>query len=352
MSRESRILGHLSTAVLTCDSRLQIGLVNAAAENLLGVSAHKAIGRPFAAFVATADIIAALEGAHASGQPVMLREIDMRLASHPATLTVDCVVTPIAKRGARDRLLVELITIDRRMRLAREGARSSRFNVSQAILRGLAHEIRNPLGGLRGAAQLLDRELGTRELREYTRIIIHEADRLRNLVDRMMGPSTPPTRAPVNVHEVLEHIRKLLSTETTATGVVIERDYDPSLPAISGDREQLIQAVLNIARNALEAMPDGGVLRFRTRIERQVTVGLARHRHALRIDIEDNGHGIPESLREEIFYPMVSGRPEGTGLGLSIANEIIAAHDGIIECVSEPGLTRFSLLLPAREERA
>ncbi len=351
MSRETRILGNLSTAVLGCNGRRQIAFINAAGESLLGVSAKKTLGQPLRDFVGNAEVDVAAKRALASGERVTLWEMELRTSARTTAVTVDCTLTPVMGRGARDRLIVELAGVDRLVRRPREGGPANRHSLSQAMLSGLAHEIRNPLGGLRGAAQLLDRELSDRELREYTRIIIHEADRLRNLVDRMMSPTRPLIRERVNVHEVLEHVFRLLATEASAAGIGMERDYDPSLPPVVGEREQLIQAVLNVARNALEAMPDGGGVCFRTRIERQATIAGVRHRHVLRVDIEDNGPGIPEALREQIFYPMVTGRPEGTGLGLSIAHDIIGGHGGGIECDSRPGRTCFSLLLPAAEDR-
>lgn len=211
-------------------------------------------------------------------------------------------------------------------------------------MRGLAHEIKNPLGGLRGAAQLLEQELTDKALKEYTRIIIHEADRLRNLVDRMIGPYQPLKHHPINVHEVLEHVRRLMLVEVPV-GLSIERNYDPSLPPLMGDREQLIQAVLNIVRNSVQAMNHQGTVRLRTRIERQLTIGNKRHRLALRVEIEDNGAGIPEELQEHIFYPMVTGRADGTGLGLDRAGHHQQARraDRIQQ---PPAADHFTIYLP------
>jgi two-component system nitrogen regulation sensor histidine kinase GlnL len=231
------------------------------------------------------------------------------------------------------------------MRLARDENMLDRQAANRAVMRGLAHEIKNPLGGLRGAAQLLERELPDKSLKEYTRIIIHEADRLRNLVDRMMGPHQPLKKKPVNLHEILEHVRKLMLVEVPV-GLTLERQYDPSLPEFKGEPEQLIQAVLNIVRNSAEAIEYKGVIHLRTRIERSFTIGQKRHRLVLRTDIEDNGPGIPEEIREHIFYPMVTAKPGGTGLGLSIAQDIVTKHGGLIECDSRPGLTVFSIYLP------
>jgi two-component system nitrogen regulation sensor histidine kinase GlnL len=213
------------------------------------------------------------------------------------------------------------------------------------LLRGLAHEIKNPLGGIRGSAQLLQRELASEELREYTQIIMDESDRLQSLVDRMLGPNKPLLLEPINIHKVLERVRQLVQVEAPV-GVSIERDYDPSIPQVNGDGDLLIQAILNIVRNAAQAVGVRGRILIRTRIHRQVTIGNKRNRLVVKIDVEDNGPGIPDALMGQIFYPMVTGRAEGTGLGLSIAQSLINQHGGLIECISEPGLTVFSIFLP------
>jgi two-component system nitrogen regulation sensor histidine kinase GlnL len=216
---------------------------------------------------------------------------------------------------------------------------------ARALVRGLAHEIRNPLGGLRGAAQLLERELGTEELKEYTRIIVHEADRLQALVDRLLGPRMLPSKRLINIHEVTERVRALIQAEAPG-GIVVDRDYDPSIPELYADPELLIQATLNVAQNAVQAVADAGHILLRTRVHRQYTIGQRRHRLVARIDICDNGAGIREDLKDLIFYPMVTGRNDGTGLGLSIAQSLVNQHAGLIECHSEPGNTTFSILLP------
>jgi two-component system nitrogen regulation sensor histidine kinase GlnL len=339
-----RILDNLTTAVLTFDADLRLTSINPAGEMLFEISAKKAVGQTLAellphARLATRTLSQTLESRH----PVTARGVPLKLPGH-RTITVDCTVTPLTDAGP-DALLVELTQVDRLLRLARDENMLERQAANRAVMRGLAHEIKNPLGGLRGAAQLLERELPDKALREYTRIIIHEADRLRNLVDRMMGPHKPLKKKPVNVHEILEHVRKLMLVEVPV-GLTLERDYDPSLPEFEGEPEQLIQAVLNIVRNSAEAIQHQGTIRLRTGIERSFTIGQKRHRLVLRADIEDNGPGIPEEIQEHIFYPMVTAKPGGTGLGLSIAQDIIAKHGGLIECHSRPGHTVFSIYLP------
>ena len=341
----SRILENLTTAVLTFDAELRLTSINPAGEMLFEVSAKKIVGQKLTDLLPQSRrLVKTLRQTLESWHPFTVRGVRLRLPME-RTITVDCIVTPLIDGGQETALLVELTQVDRLMRLARDENMLDRQAANRAVMRGLAHEIKNPLGGLRGAAQLLERELPDKSLKEYTRIIIHEADRLRNLVDRMMGPHQPLKKKPVNLHEILEHVRKLMLVEVPV-GLTLERQYDPSLPEFKGEPEQLIQAVLNIVRNSAEAIEYKGVIHLRTRIERSFTIGQKRHRLVLRTDIEDNGPGIPEEIREHIFYPMVTAKPGGTGLGLSIAQDIVTKHGGLIECDSRPGLTTFSIYLP------
>jgi two-component system nitrogen regulation sensor histidine kinase GlnL len=258
---------------------------------------------------------------------------------------VDYAVTPLTLET--ESLVVEIRPLDRLLRISREEAILSSQQMTQVMVRGLAHEIKNPLGGLRGAAQLLARELESEHLLDYTNVIIEEADRLRNLVDRLLSTPRRLLREPVNIHEVLERVRQLVEAETQGE-LPIQRDYDPSIPELTGDREQLIQALLNVARNAQQALCDTPApeIRFRTRTQRQFTIGNQRHRLVCQIDICDNGPGVPPDIVDNIFFPMISGRAEGSGLGLAIAQGIISQHQGLIECNSKPGNTVFSILIP------
>ncbi len=344
-ARAQRILDSLNTAILTCDRDLKVVSANPAGEALFGVSTNHLLRRSLSDLCPNdRRAIAPLRNALETGQPVTAHA--MRLTLSPElTITVDYTATPVSGWNDDVRLILELIRVDRFLRLAREDSLLDSYAAGRAVLRGLAHEIKNPLGGLRGAAQLLDRELPNRGYREYTRIIIHEADRLRNLVDRMMGPRQPLKSEAVNIHEVLEHVRRLVQAENPE-GLILLRDYDPSLPDLKGDREQLIQAILNVARNAVEAMDGRGRLELRTRVKRFVTIDHVRHRRVIHIEIADDGPGVPEELRAQIFYPLVTGRADGTGLGLSIAQDILGRHGGMIEFTSEPGATRFSFYLP------
>ena len=344
----TRLLDNLTTAILLVDPSMRVVYLNPAAENLLELSSARVVGEEIGRVLqedrgTTASLQRVLE----SGVGFTKRQATLRLGVEKEVV-VDYVVTPATLET--ETLIIEIQPLDRMMRISREEAILSAQHLSQLLVRSLAHEIKNPLGGLRGAAQLLARELDSEHLTDYTNVIIEEADRLRNLVDRLLSAPRRITREPVNIHEVLERVRHLVEAESDGR-IVIQRDYDPSIPEIMGDREQLIQAVLNISRNAqqaLRSMPSDALpeLRFRTRTQRQFTIGNSRHRLACQIDITDNGPGVPPELMDTLFVPMISGRVDGTGLGLTIAQSIINQHHGLIECKSSPGKTVFSLLIP------
>ena len=279
-----------------------------------------------------------------TGSSFTEHELVLRLRSGNR-ITVDCVVTPMVDPGRETELLVELQQIDRHLRISREEALLEQHQATRQLVRGLAHEIKNPLGGLRGAAQLLERELEREDLREYTQIIIEEADRLRELVNRMLGPNNVPRKERINIHQVVERVASLIEAEDHPE-LELQRDYDPSIPEFEADPALLIQALLNVARNAVEALDGRGRVTLRTRALRQFTIGPRRHRLVASIEVIDDGPGIPDDMKESLFYPMVTGRAEGTGLGLSIAQSLVNLHDGLIECESEAGETRFTLLLP------
>ncbi len=340
-----RVVEGLSIAVLVLDRQLRLLFMNPSAETLFELSFRKAhqLALPDL-FVGAESFIAGLQHCLDSGQPYIERELQLSFTPE-RTVTVDCTATPLQERDPCTALLLELRQVDWRLRISREENIIAQHHTTRALVRNLAHEIKNPLGGLRGAAQLLERELPDPALREYTRIIIGEADRLRNLVDRMLGPNQLPIHSDVSIHEIMERVRSLVEAEAPS-GVRIERDYDPSIPPLWGDADRLIQAMLNVVRNAVQAVGRRGVIILRSRVLRQYTIGAKRHKLVARLDVVDDGPGIPPGQQEQIFYPMISGRPDGTGLGLSIAQSIINQHGGLIECASRPGETVFTLLLP------
>lgn len=346
------LLDNLTTATLLLNADLRLEYMNPAAEMLLAVSGQRSHGQFISElFTESAEALSALRQAVEQAHPFNKREAVLTAVTGQ-TLTVDYAVTPIINRG-ETLLLLEVHPRDRLLRITKEEAQLSKQETTKLLVRGLAHEIKNPLGGIRGAAQLLARELPNEDLRDYTSVIIEEADRLRNLVDRMLGSNKLPSLVMTNVHEVLERVGSLVEAESQGS-IILVRDYDPSIPDVLIDREQMIQAVLNIVRNAMQAIGAQNEMRLgritlRTRTLRQFTIGHVRHRLVTRLEIIDNGPGIPAELLDTIFYPMVSGRADGTGLGLAITQNIISQHQGLIECESHPGHTVFSIFLPLEQ---
>jgi two-component system, NtrC family, nitrogen regulation sensor histidine kinase GlnL len=342
------LLDALSTGILLLDSQLCVIYANVGAQDLLAVSLNQARGRPInELFHGAQQLVGTLRRALERNEACAEHELVLKPNGSPASRdpqVLDLIVTPLEGQVTGTHLLLELSDAKQRQRISRENELLSRLDGSRLMIRQLAHEIKNPLGGLRGAAQLLDREL-TDGRREYTAVIISEADRLTALVDSMIGPSRPPQMAPANIHELCEHVFHLLRAEALP-GVLIERDYDPSLPTSLMDRNQVIQALLNIARNALQAVGERGRIVLRTRAQSNVSIGSVRHKLIANVQIEDNGPGVPATLMNTLFYPLVTGRPTGTGLGLAVAQDLITRHGGIVEFESEPGRTVFSLLLP------
>lgn len=343
-----RILEHLGDAVLLFDDQFRLIYINTAGEILLAVSARQVMGVSALHLLLSAEHPVEPDMVHAMETGISITKRNVVLMHPLQVVTVNLHMTPMLDHGPRQ-LLVQIQNVDRHLRISMEEQLMAQQNAARALMRGLAHEIKNPLGGLRGAAQLLERELGDAELREYTRIIIDESDRLQSLVDRMLGPNKPPHKEEINIHKVLERVAQLVQVEVPAD-IRILRDYDPSIPDLRGDPDQLIQAILNIVRNAAEALCGRGDITLKTRIHRQVTVGDRHHRMAIRLEVIDDGPGVKPELINQIFYPMVTGRAEGTGLGLSIAQSLINRHGGLIECASVPGHTVFSILLPLEVE--
>ena len=344
------VLENLNTATIALDHDLRVLFLNPAAEALLDISDRRGQSLPLSAILPLDNLKDDLDRARNQSQQFTRRETELQV-SHD-TVTVDYTVTPLD--GSEVALLLEVHPRDRLQRITREESLIAKQETSRILARGLAHEIKNPLGGIRGAAQLLSRQLPDEDLAEFTNIIIEEADRLRDLVDQMLGPLKPPSMTDLNIHEVLERVLQLITAETDGQ-LKIHRDYDPSIPDLPADRERLIQAVLNLVRNAMQAidqhMPlSDGEITIQTRVARQFTVGTQRRRLVCQLSIIDNGPGIPEHLKENIFYPMISGRPEGTGLGLPMAQSIISQHQGLIECDSKPGHTCFTVYLPLSME--
>ncbi len=333
----------LTTAVVVLNGDLKVMYLNPAAETVFALSQRNVTGHPFAELFVDAQVF---------GQKLSQALADMRgFVDQELTLTrpgyeplhVNCVVTPVDMGTAA--MLIEFRHIEQQLRIERETQRLTQHEANRELIRNLAHEIKNPLGGIRGSAQLLERELDRPDLREYTQVIIKEADRLQVLMDRLLTPHRLPQMGTVNIHEVCERVRMLILAEFPE-GIQIVRDYDTSLPDLHADREQLIQAVLNVVRNAAQALNGRGTIELRTRVARQVTLAKTRHKLALELQVVDDGPGIPAAILDRIFYPLVSGRAGGSGLGLTLAQTFVQHHHGVIEVESEPGRTCFHIMLP------
>ncbi len=342
MRDAAEIVETLRTAVVVADAHVRLLAANPAAEMLFELSTKQMLGQPLTRLWPQTEAIAALfRETLQTGHSFTRRGLPLPLPGREIAVDVTVSALGLGDTGP-NALLLELNEVDRLRRLAEEEGLLGRHQVQRAVIRGLAHEIKNPLGGLRGAAQLLERKL-PEAAREYTRGIIREADRLQALVDRIAGPHRPYRETLVNIHRVFEHVRTLVQAEA-GPGTAFVCDYDPSLPEFVGDPDRLVQAILNLARNALQA--GSARVTLRTRVERQFTIGLARHRLVVRAEVEDDGPGVPEALRDTLFYPLVTGHAEGTGLGLSIAQDVVRRHGGLIEYTSRPGKTVFSVFLP------
>ncbi|MDJ0699446.1 MAG: nitrogen regulation protein NR(II) [Woeseiaceae bacterium] len=341
------IVDSLSSGVILVDRNLLIVGLNPAAENILGISERRA---KHASLLQLVDDEPEL-------QEILARVLatgdhyanEMRLAPNEANADeriVDCRVSPVDIDDVS--LLVEITDVTRRSKISRENALLIQHGAGRQMIRQLAHEIKNPLGGIRGAAQLLERQLSDEELHEYTNVVISETDRLAGLVDTLLGPGGPPNKQPVNIHELIEYVVRIIEAEDQKR-LNIRREYDPGLPLIDLDRDQMIQAFLNLVRNAATALEGHGTITLRTRAITNFTIGDKRHRVIARVEIEDDGPGIPLDMQDSVFYPLVTTRTEGTGLGLPAAQELLSRHGGLIEFESRPGRTVFFVNIPLEQ---
>ncbi len=342
---EKKILDNLNAAILLFDPQLTLIYINSAGEILLADSAKHLVGQTAQAIFSwrNPDLVSKIEHCLKTHESLIDRELPLNQAEQ--SHIVNFSLTPIIEHECLSNILFELQVVDRHLQITREAQLLAQQNTSKMLVRGLAHEIKNPLGGIRGAAQLLELELTGPELKEYTQIIIAESDRLQQLIDKMLGPNKPAKKSLMNVHQALEHVKQLVAAEC-GPNIQFITDYDPSIPEIMADINQLIQVFLNIVRNAVQVLPNGGEILLKSRIRRRVTIGQKRYKLCVKIDIIDNGPGIEPSISDQIFYPMITSKPNGAGLGLSIAHSLIHQHQGFVECDSEPGKTRFSIFLP------
>jgi two-component system nitrogen regulation sensor histidine kinase GlnL len=338
----------LATLIAVVRSDATVLFSNSALEDVLGTSRRLIAGSNLSdIFTEPSQLQNALEGASENEFAALRYDAWIKRLGHEP-VPVHVIIT---RTEPFEEIIVEMVPQEQQTRQDREERLAEQAQSNKELIRNLAHEIKNPLGGIRGAAQLLEMEMDSPELNEYTQVIIHEADRLQSLVDRLLAPHRRPHLVgDVNIHEVCERVRSLIAAEFPK-GLTVVRDFDTSIPEFRGDREQLIQAVLNIAHNACQALADritigDAHLTFRTRVMRQITFGKQRYRLALELHVIDNGPGVPDSIRDRIFYPLVSGREGGSGLGLTLAQTFVQQHHGLIEVDSVPGRTDFKILIP------
>lgn len=342
------IVDNLHSAFVVIGENLQVIYMNPAAEMLFHISHKRAVNKNVRELIFNEpEFFDRLERSMISAHPYTVYD-DQLYLHHHKIIDVDYSVSPIQYQRKGNYLLLEFVRLKTQHKISHEDSILSQYEASKSLLRGLAHEIKNPLGGIRGAAQLLEREFDNDENKQFTQIIINEADRLKNLLDRMVGPKDIPTKSELNIHKVIEHVRQLVLVENN--GIHFVADYDPSIPELHADESMMIQVVLNITRNAVMAITSAekkqGEIKFKTRTQRNCKIGLHTHPLVAKIDIEDNGSGVSEELHEKIFMPMITGHAEGTGLGLPIAQSLIQQHHGLIEFTSEPGKTIFTILIP------
>ncbi len=343
-----RILDNLNAAIFMLDKNLYLLYVNPAGEIFFSSSVTRLLGMPVNKLIRHKEMIDEFYLALQHQNHYIERGITLSLQQR--TVMVDITVIPMFNTEEQVELLVEITPADHHIKISRENNLSLQNQVTRSVIRGVAHEVKNPLGGIRGAAQLLEAELPDKELKEYTQVIISETDRLTNLVNRMLEPNDIPVKKLVNIHEITEHVRSIVKNQLP-NNITLDVDYDPSIPELLLDRDQIVQALLNIVGNARESLDrqqiiSKGKIIIQTRIQRNFTINKQYHQLISRINIIDNGKGISEDLLDSIFYPLVTSRPEGTGLGLSISQSVISRHGGLIECESEPGNTVFSIYLP------
>lgn len=357
-----KIIDNLHSAVIVIGENLQILCLNPAAEMLFHISNTRAIDKNIRQLIINQhEFFDRLERSLVSSHPYTVYDDQLHLHNHKV-IDVDYSVSPLEYAPGENYLLLEFIRLKSKQKLSHEDSVLSQHEASKSLLRGLAHEIKNPLSGIRGSAQLLERTLNADEDKQFTQVIINETDRLKNLLDRMVGPKDLPTKTNINIHKVLEHVRQLVLAEDNTPQISV--DYDPSIPELHADESMLIQVILNLTRNAITATQlvktnDGELgfeytpkIKFITRTKRNCKVGNKSYSLIAKIDVEDNGPGVPEKLQEKVFMPMITGHASGTGLGLSIAQSLIQQHNGVVEFTSQPGKTIFTILIPINTHSA
>ena len=350
-SEQFGLLNSLKTAIVLLDEAHSIVFINSAGEEFLHSSLNQLRHKPVQSLFENKQLIQdCLQRIASNNGSIIIKEVAIKPVNHRRQI-VTCTFNHVTRTENSEVVStsIELLNQGQFSIITDKGINEqAEAQSSQKLIQGMAHEIKNPLGGIRGASQLLSGNLSSREDKDYINIILHETDRLVDLVDRMSGYIKDKRMLPLNIHRVLEHIYKLLNADKP-DNVMFKRDYDPSLPEITGSESSLIQAFINLALNALQAVGETGVIIFRSRLVFGTVIQNEQFRQVIKIDIQDDGSGIDDSIRETLFEPLISSKPLGTGLGLSISNEIITAHKGKIEFSSQPGCTIFSIFLPVQE---
>ncbi len=349
MSKYAQIFDSLMTAIVVLDTKLNIKTINTAGELLMHTSKGKACAKPFKDLIlGTENIIPELREALEYRQPFTRREIELQMPDQESK-TVDLTANVLENPKG---LLIEIQPLNRLQNIDKDDQTLVRQETTRRLIKGLAHEIKNPLGGIKGAAQLLDKELPDSDLKEYTKIIVSEVERLSLLVDRMLGPNKLAAFKPTNIYKVLERVIQIVEAENP-NYIQWNRDYDPSLPDLEADEDQLIQAILNVIQNACEATQKllTPKITIRIRSARQFTIGAHRHKVVLKLEIIDNGIGIAPEMIERIFFPMITDKPAGSGLGLSITQTVLTQHQGSVQVESKPGSTKFLIHLPFSQSK-
>lgn len=344
------LIDHLATALMVFDAHGKLAWMNASAESLLNTSVRQMVGSSAdQLWPDTPQLGTALGAVMAGGQSLIIRELSLSPRPGLEPIRIDCVISALPAGPSVPGVVIEMQLSDHDHALVRDSDQETQHRLALRMVYNLAHELRNPLAGLRGAAQLLEHKLHDPALTEFTRIIIAEADRLGTLVSGLLGPEKLPHKRVLNVHRSIEHVRRLVAA-SQSNRIRIDQDYDPSVPRVKVDADQLVQALLNVLRNACEALDEqGGTIRLRTRVMHNVVIAGRAHRLCARISVIDNGPGISADQIERVFFPMVSGRPDHSGLGLAIARSLISANHGRIDCTSRPGRTEFMIDLPVAD---
>ena len=336
------VLDNLRTAILIFDANFNYVYTNTSAIDLLGSSST--LKEITLLKCENVSLTTYLKKVREDSRSVMLRDLKFKNFDRLEKI-VDRNISSYNSQNSQY-ILMELNETGRLYNISIDQNLIDQQKATREMVKGLSHEIKNPLGGIMGAAQLLDKTLKDESQAKFTKIIRKESERLLKLINAMASPMPSSNKENINIHEITEHVLELFKYDEENTHVSFVKDYDPSIPQLSLDRHQIIQSLINIIRNAIQAISKDGTITIRTRPIFKHTIGDIKHDLVVKIDVIDNGIGIPEDKLKEIFYPMVTTKNDGMGLGLTIAQSIIIQNNGVIECKSKNKETIFSIILP------